>query len=337
MTILSSIIDDLVISHPNKLRPIIHIKKDYLFVRKDLWTRHGGLFPIPETDLFKVQDEGKILKIIPDLSRVLSQTLKPNFITQEVDERNNLALSSEVVYSSNNSPLTKARTQMAEHMLKKIEAHPRKSIHVEPVLNMKRHVHTLTLEEAIISLYSEEESKCDTFGQLVKERPRAELIFKLMSNALNKSVIFDSIYSTKVTFILYNAARIKQILMEYLHAFGSFPGHDEIHFHELREEGVLAISYLCKYPALLEEIRANGSIHNLPLFLTDFIVEFSRYYRNTRVLRDELHLRKLMDAKIHFLRSVLYLIHHILSIMNITCLTSWIEELCAEFLPSEID
>ena len=127
------------------------------------------------------------------------------------------------------------------------------------------------------------------------------------------------------SFVLYNLARIKQILRTFdeLVTSGHYPplpATEHINFSLLAEpeEWELMLTFLLSYQDVVTDCSNSLSVHKLLAFLCSLASTFSRYYNRVKILKDPLpHLIPAVHAKIYFLKELSSLLVAALRLLNI--------------------
>lgn len=159
----------------------------------------------------------------------------------------------------------------------------------------------------------------------------AHVQFELLESNVGQPVVLGSKgEQSKVAFVLYNKARICQILrvFEEKVSRGSYPPlppRKDIDWGLLTEEDEwsLLFLHLMEFSDLIKSIScclAKGEmrVHKLCQFLVGLAGTFSRYYSRVRVLREPLpQLLPTLFARIHLLKAVEEVIEKALAILDI--------------------
>lgn len=148
----------------------------------------------------------------------------------------------------------------------------------------------------------------------------AELQFQLLGHNLSQPAILDETSAKSATFVLYNHARIVQLLQ----AGGGAIDESMVDFHLLveDEEWELVHVYLSQYVVLLQNIivQADLKVGRLCQFLLGLSSTFSRYYNRVHVIKEAVHLRPVQHTRLYLIRRVKQVLEHGLFLLDIPCL-----------------
>jgi len=147
----------------------------------------------------------------------------------------------------------------------------------------------------------------------------AEIQFQLMCNTVGQPAIIDEASDKVATFVLYNLARIVQLLES-----ANFDEKLNADFSLLQEEEEweLVFVFLSRYKHLLSELVSTTDVKvgRLVQFLTGLSQVFSRYYNRVHIIKDIPHLMPTQLARLKLIFFVKKVIEHGLSLMNVPCL-----------------
>jgi len=159
----------------------------------------------------------------------------------------------------------------------------------------------------------------------------AHVQFQLLETNVAQPVVLGSQGDqSKIAFVLYNKARIRQILRVFDEKVGkgtypALPPRKDIDWGLLAEddEWSLLFLHLMDFSGLVKSMSccvAKGElrVHKLAQFLVDLSGSFSRYYSRVRVLREPLpQLVPTLFARIHLLLAVEEVMEAALAILDI--------------------
>ena len=184
----------------------------------------------------------------------------------------------------------------------------------------------------VVDLASKERIQ-DQFGENCPERQRivqvhvlasAEIQFQLLSTNLSQPAILDESAYFNATFVLYNHARIVQLIK----AIPERQPCNKVMDYDLlqeEEEWELAFLYLLEYPSMRQfslvlaskkEVKSG----NLIRFLIALCHCFSRYYNRIHIITTAEHLQPMQCARIELLRLVQKVLEDGLTLLNIPLL-----------------
>ena len=169
----------------------------------------------------------------------------------------------------------------------------------------------------------ESESQTETESRLAA-LVEASIQFSFLATNISNPVKLQT-SNPSSNFVLYNLARMKQILRTFdqLVASGHYPQLPEmkkIDFNLLTEpeEWELMFNFLLSYQDVVADCSSSLSVHKLVTFLCSLATTFSRYYNRVKILKDPLpHLIPAVHAKICFVKEVSSVVMKALGILNI--------------------
>lgn len=161
----------------------------------------------------------------------------------------------------------------------------------------------------------------------------AEIQFQLLSNNVGQPATIDENAEKVATFVLYNHARIVQIIHASKEisaknqqcAENTTPNEPkEMDWGLLTEEEEWEIIYvyLSRYLEVLNDIiKVNDiKVGKIVQFLVGLSQSFSRYYNRVRIIREAPHLWKTVQARLHLLSVIRLVLEHGLYLLNVPCL-----------------
>ena len=179
------------------------------------------------------------------------------------------------------------------------------------VLESRRDYFHGTLLEREIS--GGENSLVEKAGLLCASTTKLEVL-SLPANHEIKFVSNDKIGTHCSMFVLYNYARITQILNKFqqLTSNGEYdilPHVSETNFNllQLPAEWLILVRYIISFPDLLNEssnIIQHKSISKICQFLISLTQDFSNYYSKIKILQSGTHLQPKLFARLHFISSL---------------------------------
>lgn len=137
----------------------------------------------------------------------------------------------------------------------------------------------------------------------------AQVLFDLVSSAPSSQCTINK-GSNTASFVLYNNARISQILVSFQHSVdqGVYPSLPSTLNYTLLtedEEWEICFVYLLPYLDIMKDVVQHQAVHRIPLHLVGLSKCLSRYYSRVKVLRDPLpKLIPVIHARILFLKEV---------------------------------
>lgn len=176
----------------------------------------------------------------------------------------------------------------------------------------------------------------------IKQVAVSSLILDIFSLSLNNQLKIASVKdisclsSRKSLFILYNYARISQLLEQFDEkvrdgVYEALPDIDDIDFSLLTEdaEWQIILQYILYYPNLMLQLhchfdqntshRLHLSTNQLCQFLCDLCHDFSSYYHQTKVLLDpHPHLYRLIYARLYFVKIIKEMMCQCFQLLGVT-------------------
>ena len=150
----------------------------------------------------------------------------------------------------------------------------------------------------------------------------AEIQFQLLSNNLSQPAIIDENADKAATFVLYNHARIVQLLQATKEE--NRDKTEIIDFNLLNEEDEweMIFVYLSRYLFVLNDILKPGDVKvgRLLQYLTGLSQSFSRYYNRVHVIKDAAHLWPTQCSRLKLVSIVKSVMEHALELLTIPCL-----------------
>jgi len=152
----------------------------------------------------------------------------------------------------------------------------------------------------------------------------AQVLFDLVSTSpASATTISSTTGSSCATFVLYNSARISQIIYSF-HAsvdqgiYPDLPPYPDWSLLDQSEEWEIFFVYILPYPDILEDAVNNLKLHRITIHLIGLSNCLSRYYSRVKILRDPLpKLIPVMHTRIGFLKEVQKIIRSSLDILGL--------------------
>ena len=318
-----------------------------------IWQRVLPTIQIPESLNISIEISGIdiVRKVVELPNKYLNIFLKRNIIFDELFQRYKRGLDLEWQYyprkasfASENMDIsvTQVRRQQAEQFANRLvpncmELAKKK---VGPVLDKTSKVKVKhSFLEAymkfyhVIDLASKERIQDQIGEKCLEQRQRivqvhvlasAEIQFQLLSPNLNQPAILDESAYFNATFVLYNHARIVQLIKAIP---AKRQNRDELINYSLlqeEEEWELAFIYLLAYPSLRLRLvltsKKEVKSGNLVRFLIALCHCFSRYYNRIHIITTAEHLQPMQCARIELLRLVQKVLEDGLKLLNISLL-----------------
>ena len=181
-----------------------------------------------------------------------------------------------------------------------------------------------------------DEERCDRYENLEVKESRLETLVNastqfnfLWSNISNPVKInMDSPSNPNASFVLYNSARIKKLLLKFEEYvikgdYPPLPTAENISVDVLTDLGEweLLFNFLIPYHDLIDECVSTLRIHKLVQFLVSMACAYSRYYNKVKLLKEPLpHLVPVLHARIWLIKEVHKVFDEALNILNIKSL-----------------
>jgi len=208
-----------------------------------------------------------------------------------------------------------------------------KFVQVGPVLNTQGKKSEASLEEYHDKVFSNlevlDQERCepDETEEARETRLRiltkAQVQFDMTSTSpAVQTTVSDSVSNTAV-FVLYNSARISQIISSFKHnvqegLYPPLPQQVDWTLLSEEEEWEIFFAYILPYKDVLEEAAVDFKLHRIPLHLIGLSNCLSRYYSRVKILRDPLpKLIPVIHARIQFLKEIKKIILSSLNIMGL--------------------
>ena len=152
----------------------------------------------------------------------------------------------------------------------------------------------------------------------------AEIQFQLLSNNLGQPAIIDENSDKIATFVLYNHARIVQLLQSSKEEREINDQNEAIDVKLLteNEEWEIVFLYLSRYKDVLNDIVKTNDIKigRLIKFLIGLSQTFSRYYNRVHVIKTAPHLKPTQSARLKLIFVIKIILEHGLYLLNIPSL-----------------
>ena len=153
----------------------------------------------------------------------------------------------------------------------------------------------------------------------------ANIQFSMLATNISSPVKLET-SNPSSNFVLYNLARMKQILRTFDQLVGTghypqLPEMEKIDFNLLTEpeEWELMFNFLLSYQDVVTDCSKSLSVHKLVTFLCSLASTFSRYYNRVKILKDPLpHLTPAVHAKIYFVKEISSVVIMALDLLNIS-------------------
>ena len=150
-------------------------------------------------------------------------------------------------------------------------------------------------------------------GLLCDCTTKLELLSQPANHEL-KLISTDKIGTHSSMFVLYNYARITQILNKFqqLTSSGEYDilphlSETDLNLLQLPTEWSILVRYIISFPDLLNDssdIIQHKSISKICQFLISLSQDFSNYYSKIKILQSGTHLQPKLFARIHFISSL---------------------------------
>ena len=153
----------------------------------------------------------------------------------------------------------------------------------------------------------------------------AEIQFQLLGSNICQPVILDKTAPKLATFVLYNHARIVQLLKcsKYDSKNDYLCPSEVTELLNEEEEWEIIFVYMANYLNLIQntfEYSNNIKVGRICQFLVDLCNTFSRYYNRIHIIKKSDHLKPLQNARLHFISVIKIILEHGLMLMDISCL-----------------
>lgn len=148
----------------------------------------------------------------------------------------------------------------------------------------------------------------------------AEMQFQMLNNNIGQPSIVDEKCEKSATFVLYNHARIVQLMQS-----ASEVRKEEVDFSLLKEEDEWEIIYvyLSRYVNVLNEVMRSNDVKvgRLIHFLIGLSQSFSRYYNRVHVIKENApHLQSTQSTRLYLISTIRRVLEHALHLLDIPCL-----------------
>ena len=151
----------------------------------------------------------------------------------------------------------------------------------------------------------------------------AEFQLGLLGTSINQPTVIDPKAAKNATFVLYNHARICQLMQSIGYDQNDEDRDINVELLKEEEEWELVFAFLSNYLNLLQdmfEFQNDVKVGRLCQFLINMCNVFSRYYNRVHIIKEVEHLKPVQDARMHLVSVIRKILEHGLMLLDIPSL-----------------